>query len=336
METDIISAIAALGTGISLMLAAVLFFQKKTSLFFFGLIFLSFFFQLVEEYLWITELIIQLPYLVELSECVIFLIAPALYLYLVYQHKQDFRKNFKFTAKTLVPIGLVALPGELKSRASLLLLFYQGTYMSGGLNSLAKGSTNRYRPFSYLNMEQINALTGEAKEEFHEDIVDDDVEDSFYSGDAAATSYGFFFFAKVFNDYYPESKWRYGVWGLSAVGTGLDAYFRAKSGKHFPSDVIVGSLIGGGLGILIPHLHKKRDNQSFSLVSIDPLIKKGLEAAPCASFHALLKILCFHRLAYVFLTEQSNSLPKSLISNFFSQQMQDIGSLEIDQVPIIS
>lgn len=180
---------------------------------------------------------------------------------------KDNGKIFKFTASRLVPISLLLLPGDLKSRGTLGLLFLQGHYLNVGLGSLAKGSTNRYRPFAYLTLDEISKLTGEAEEEFLEDVVDDDIEDSFYSGDAATTAYGLMFFAKTFNDYYPESKWKYGVWGASILGTGLGAYFRAKSGKHFPSDVLVGSIVGSGLGILIPHLHKKRGDRKLSLNS---------------------------------------------------------------------
>ncbi len=178
---------------------------------------------------------------------------------------KDNGKIFKFTAKTIVPIGLLAMPGNIKSRATLGLLFYQGFYLNAGLIGLSKGTTNRYRPYTYLTLDEISRLTGEAEEEFLEDIEGDDIEDSFYSGDAAATAYGLMFFAKIFNDYYPDSKYKYVIWGTAGVGTALGAYFRAKSGKHFPSDVIVGSLIGGGIGILIPHLHKRRDDGKISL-----------------------------------------------------------------------
>jgi len=180
---------------------------------------------------------------------------------------KDRGKIFKRTAKYLVPIGLLGLPGNMESRATLALIYMQGRILNGGLNQLAKGTTNRYRPYTYMPLDEIELLTGEAKEEFLEDVADDDIEDSFYSGDAASTSYGLMFFAKVFNDYYPDSRWKYVVWGTAGVGTGLGAYYRAKSGKHFPSDVIVGSIVGSGLGILIPHLHKKKDSN----ISIAPL-----------------------------------------------------------------
>ena len=177
---------------------------------------------------------------------------------------KDAGKIFKFSAKYLAPAAVLSLPGNLKSRLLLGAMFMEGRFLAGGLTALAKGTTNRYRPYTYLSLEQIEQLEGEAKEEFTEDIADDDIEDSFFSGDATATAYGMIFFAKVFNDYYPESKWRYAVWAGSITATTLGAYFRAKSGKHFPTDVIVGALVGGSLGYLIPHLHKKKKVKGFS------------------------------------------------------------------------
>lgn len=180
---------------------------------------------------------------------------------------KDKGKIFKSTARFVVPMALVGLPGSMESRAKLALIYVQGRALNGGLVQLAKGTTNRYRPYTYMPLDEIELLTGEAEEEFLEDVVDDDIEDSFFSGDAATTSYGLMFFAKVYNDYYPDSRWKYVVWGTAGIGTGLGAYYRAKSGKHFPSDVIVGSIVGGGLGILLPHLHKSNDSN----LSVAPL-----------------------------------------------------------------
>ena len=166
-------------------------------------------------------------------------------------------KPFVYASSMGIPVGLLAFSGNLKSRASLAFMFYEGYYTTGGLVTLSKGLTNRYRPFTYLSQNQVNALSDDFKAEYLEDIEGSDIEDSFFSGDAAKTAYGFVFFAKAFNDYFPESKWRTTVWITSFSAIGLQGYFRVKSGKHFPTDVMLGSLIGGGIGYLIPHLHKK-------------------------------------------------------------------------------
>jgi undecaprenyl-diphosphatase len=49
-------------------------------------------------------------------------------------------------------------------------------------------------------------------------------------------------------------------WITLAVGTLLTAfvsYERVRSGAHFPTDVIMGSLAGAGIGVLVPHFHRR-------------------------------------------------------------------------------
>ena len=180
---------------------------------------------------------------------------------------KNYGKPLIFTSSWLVPIGLISLPGNLKDRFSIVYMFYEGFYITGGLVTLSKGNTNRYRPFTYLSQDQVSNLSQESQEEYLEDIEGSDIEDSFFSGDAAKTAYGFTFFAKTFNDYYPSSRFKKWIWAGSITAIGLHGYFRVKSGKHFPTDVIFGSLIGGGVGLIIPHLHKvqEENNANFSL-----------------------------------------------------------------------
>lgn len=56
---------------------------------------------------------------------------------------------------------------------------------------------------------------------------------------------------------HPSSPWR---WVVGATGAGLSvatAYGRVAAGRHFPTDVLGGLLVGGALGFLVPHLHAK-------------------------------------------------------------------------------
>src|ERR1700690_808653 len=49
-------------------------------------------------------------------------------------------------------------------------------------------------------------------------------------------------------------------WITLAAGTLLTAfvsYERVRSGAHFPTDVIAGSMAGAAIGVLVPHLHRR-------------------------------------------------------------------------------
>ena len=45
--------------------------------------------------------------------------------------------------------------------------------------------------------------------------------------------------------------------GIGTLLTSFVSYERVRSGEHFPTDVIMGSLAGAGIGVLVPHLHRR-------------------------------------------------------------------------------
>lgn len=77
--------------------------------------------------------------------------------------------------------------------------------------------------------------------------------------------------AKVYSDYKPN-KSKFLIYGLAAIPPALIGYFRYKAGKHFPSDIIVGYVVGAVGGILIPHLHKIHKKQKGNSWSLSPVI----------------------------------------------------------------
>jgi membrane-associated phospholipid phosphatase len=91
---------------------------------------------------------------------------------------------------------------------------------------------------------------------------------SFYGGHVAAASCASFFIAKVLDDYHPDwgaKKWI--AYGLAAVPPIIMSVQRVRALQHFPSDNLVGILVGGATGILIPELHRVKDgNLKMSLL----------------------------------------------------------------------
>jgi undecaprenyl-diphosphatase len=54
----------------------------------------------------------------------------------------------------------------------------------------------------------------------------------------------------------PKS-WRPWVTLAASLGvTTFVSYERVRSGNHFPTDVIAGSMAGAAVGVLVPHLHR--------------------------------------------------------------------------------
>lgn len=164
-------------------------------------------------------------------------------------------KVFKNTAMFVIPVSLLFFVGSLRRRLVLFFVFAQGYVLTDSMTGLAKGLTNRYRPFAYLDATGVEALTGIEREKFLADIVDYDIRNSFFSGDASITAFGLLFFAFAFSRFYPKSRWKYTVWTLAATGTVLGCVFRAMSGKHFSTDVLAGALVGEAIaaGVLWVH-----------------------------------------------------------------------------------
>lgn len=137
-------------------------------------------------------------------------------------------------------------------------LSMQSFLLNSSITSIVKLSAQRTRPLAYNpNVPLDKRKSSSAKL-------------SFYSGHTSAVSTMSFFTAKVFSDYYPNSKWKPVVWSVAAVIPAATGYFRVRGGKHFPTDVITGYLAGAIIGITVPHIHKKKDpNQkmSFSISS---------------------------------------------------------------------
>jgi len=89
---------------------------------------------------------------------------------------------------------------------------------------------------------------------------------AFYSGHTSMSASACFFTAKVFCDYHPElGNKKFLVYSLAAVPPAVTGFLRYKGLKHFPTDVITGLIVGAGVGVLIPHIHK-RTGSNLSVV----------------------------------------------------------------------
>lgn len=168
-------------------------------------------------------------------------------------------KIFKNVAVYIVPVSLLFFIGSTKRRLSLMLIFSQGYVFTESLTRLAKGIVDRYRPFAYRTMEEIENLSGKAKEKFLEDVVDYDIKNSFFSGDTSLTAYGLLFFAFAYQIFYKESRYKKTVWAVAIICIILVSYYRAMSGKHFPSDVLTGAFVGSMIALGIIKIHKPKE-----------------------------------------------------------------------------
>lgn len=125
--------------------------------------------------------------------------------------------------------------------------------LNNAITNIIKVNSNRIRPYAYNDDITIIAKTNK------------DVKKSFFSGHTSNAFAMLVMSAKMYSDYYPDSKYKNAIWftALSiASSTGIARYF---AGKHFPTDIIAGAVVGSAIGYLIPEIHKNNSGGSISL-----------------------------------------------------------------------
>ncbi|WP_367388262.1 phosphatase PAP2 family protein [Lewinella sp. LCG006] len=159
-----------------------------------------------------------------------------------------------FTALGL-PVLLLAGKESRRDISTIGFLYIETMLINQGITDLVKVAALRPRP--YIFEENFPSTQ----------ILNSNDRSSFFSGHTSSTATASFFVARVFADYYPQSKLKPYVWGMAAALPALTGYLRIRAGRHYPSDVLVGYLVGGAVGYLVPTLHKiqpKRKNLSIA------------------------------------------------------------------------
>jgi undecaprenyl-diphosphatase len=120
------------------------------------------------------------------------------------------------------------------------------------MTNLAKIAFRRPRPSAYQQVRRESSGDTDAAE-----VSDTNAAMSFFSGHASTTAS---VAAAATYLAFSRSTDRLRPWltlGVGAALTTLVSFGRVKSGEHFPTDVIAGSMVGAGIGVLVPHLHRE-------------------------------------------------------------------------------
>ena len=160
-----------------------------------------------------------------------------------------------FYAAMPLPLLLMFDKDIRKDALKIGMLYIEAMGITGVFYTGSNYYVNRYRPLVYNENAPMDERTAGG------------ATNSFIAGHPALVATSTFFTAKVFSDYNPDSKLKPLFWGAAILSTGATAYWRHRAGKHFPSDLIVGTSIGALTGILVPHFHKNKlfKNPNMSL-----------------------------------------------------------------------
>ena len=127
------------------------------------------------------------------------------------------------------------------------LMFVEAVALQNALNQLFRSTQLWPRPYVYANNGAGAKKAASARAEAY---------GSFYSGHASAAFTVAVFTGEWFSEIYPNSQYKSLVWASSmALATGVGV-LRVVAGKHYPSDVVVGALVGTGVSVGILKLHE--------------------------------------------------------------------------------
>jgi membrane-associated phospholipid phosphatase len=143
------------------------------------------------------------------------------------------------------------LHAKLSETAIVATMFLESCLFLSGFTFMTKATVGRRRPYLYntsLSVEERHSIGG------------DDAYFSFFSGHTAAAFTAATFLSKVITDIHGDSILTKLLWGSSLTLAAMTGYARFKAGKHYPSDVIAGAVVGFAIGYLIPTLHKKKSD----------------------------------------------------------------------------
>jgi len=169
-----------------------------------------------------------------------------------YSPKADKTSDVFWVGTHAFPFLFLAHKKSRKNFGKIAALYGETFFITTGITLLIKTTVKRSRPFVYNPNDPLDKKTAK------------NARTAFLSGHTSVSAANSFFAAKVFADYFPDSKWKPAVWTTAAIIPAITGYLRVRAGKHFPTDTIAGYALGAAVGVLIPQLHKKKlDKVSF-------------------------------------------------------------------------
>ena len=144
-----------------------------------------------------------------------------------------------------IPIIMQLDPAMRKHWKTNMVLYGEVLLLENLIKNITKDATLRTRPLAYNPVVPLD------------EKLDIDTRNSFFSGHTSATAAATFFAAQLYADYHPDSPMKPVVWAAAATIPAVVGYLRVAGGVHYPTDVIVGYVVGAGVGLLVPYIHKK-------------------------------------------------------------------------------
>jgi len=153
----------------------------------------------------------------------------------------------------LLPVSFLAYGETNNDFLDLTLMYGEVLLIQASINGIVKGTAQRTRPYVYDDQTAMDEKTTT------------DARISFFSGHTSMTAAISFFTAKVFTEYIEDNTVKILIWGGAVLLPAATAVMRVNSHWHFPTDVMVGYVVGALVGYLIPELHRTKVTNNLSI-----------------------------------------------------------------------
>ena len=168
-------------------------------------------------------------------------------------------KNFSQTSRVLsdylVGLCLIApftlnLQDKVGINTNILIL--ESYLLTTSLAAFSKVMIQRKRPYVYNDDVDISVR------------AEKDGQLSFFSAHTAYAFTGAILTAKIYDDHFSD-RYDFLIYTGAVATASTVGYLRFAAGKHYPTDIVVGALVGVGVAILITEVHKNKGQNSAEL-----------------------------------------------------------------------
>ncbi len=185
------------------------------------------------------------------------------------RHKQAvIQSDYFFNTGQLLPFGLFIWKKYRRDWFDITLMYLEAQATQGlfyGFAPFGPTAVNRFRPSVYYD-----ELSFESRSDGNE-------RNSMFSGHVSVSATGFYFFARMIDDYNPDltGTQRALIYTAATLPSLVNGWLRIKGLKHYPSDVLVGLGVGAISGIGIPSIHKWWKKRHRSRLVLQPVYGGG-------------------------------------------------------------
>jgi membrane-associated phospholipid phosphatase len=171
--------------------------------------------------------------------------------------------DYLFYGSMPLPVLFLVDKKMRKDFFKLSFLYLEAMGVTGFIYTGSVYFADRFRPYAYNENAPLDfRLRGGSR-------------NSFFAGHPSLVGTSTFFLATAYADYHPDSKIKWVFYTLASAATVGTSVFRYLGGRHFMSDLIIGTALGPLSGILILKAHKNKKIRKSSTALLPYLGANG-------------------------------------------------------------